>query len=181
MTALTVQLTPDDYIWANRLHARGNWPRVAAIVIFIFAVFSVSLDAGLRPPFHLSWRGFVAYGAVLLMIVGWMAILYLPIRYIFVPWRARRIFKQQKDLQQPFQVAWDADKLIVDTANANVRTPWSDFIRWRENDRLFLLYRSDVLFNMVPMRAFPGEAEIESFRGLLKENISPVAGRRRKV
>ena len=113
-------------------------------------------------------------GIWFLFVVG----ILVGIRFL-LPWRSRRIFKQQKGLQRPHTITWNDDCMTYESEQATARTPWTDFILWRENDVLFMLYFSEVMFRMIPKRAFLGDDSVTSFRELLRNKISSTEGRKR--
>jgi hypothetical protein len=58
---------------------------------------------------------------------------------------------------------------------------WGAFVRYAESKNLFLVYRSEMLFNIVPKRAFAAGEE-EAVRGLLEEHLGGASkASRRKV
>ena len=50
--------------------------------------------------------------------------------------------------------------------------PWSDLTKWREGEGLFLLYGSDLIFYVLPKRAFQDAAAVDAFRDLLSAKIA---------
>ena len=79
-------------------------------------------------------------------------------------WRAIKIFEQQIDLHQSVEISWDQEGFRASTSNAQSITPWGDFVRFRETARMLLLYRSDVIFHMIPTRAFENREQLNDFR-----------------
>ncbi len=69
-----------------------------------------------------------------------------------LPAAAKRIHAQQRDLQRAITLIADADGLRTETETGHSRTPWPDYLRWREDERVILLYRSDALFQFIPTR-----------------------------
>lgn len=53
--------------------------------------------------------------------------------------------------------------------------PWSDYLRWKEGGKCFLLYMSDNLFQIVPKRFFHSDSDIDTFREMLTMRIGRVA------
>ena len=74
-------------------------------------------------------------------------------------------------LHRPFEMSWDSQVLTCRNATGESRIPWSDFVRWKESERLFLLYVSDVLFQLVPKQIFPNQDAVTAFRRVLAEHI----------
>jgi hypothetical protein len=53
--------------------------------------------------------------------------------------------------------------------------PWKDFVKWKEGQELFLLYRSDVMFTMIPKRLISTENDLQTLREQLARNNVPDA------
>jgi hypothetical protein len=174
---IPIQLTLADLQAAQRLHIRAVSLRTllyyALFLTVVGAFFSWSL------PRHAPTDILAALVTVTLVGTAFLAALNLISRWFILPIRARRIFNQQKNLQRPYRVSWDAESVQTSSASGNSKIPWVDFLKWRESKQLFLLYRSDVLFQMYPKRCFTPE-QIDEFRLLAKRNIAEIAGRKRK-
>ena len=69
-----------------------------------------------------------------------------------VPVAARRIYRQQRGLRQEVTLAWTREELAIQTALGQARLPWADYIRWREDRNIVLLFQSDAIFQMLPKR-----------------------------
>jgi len=160
---IIAKLEEQDYLGAQRLHHR--WSRQKAMVAILLIILAGVLCC------LLWWQGIrsVAGGIVGGLIGGIIA--GSITRYVYVPWKARRVFRQQKSFQREFTLSWDADGVHSKDANGEYSSGWSDFIRWRENERLFLLYLSDIQFYMIPKRAFSGEMEFKDFRAHLVRRV----------
>jgi YcxB-like protein len=109
----------------------------------------------------------MSLGALLGGLIGWMASY-----YIWVPLQARRVFRQQKSMQRPFELSWDATGVHAKDANGEYRHLWSDFVRWREGERLIVLSLSDAMFLMIPKRAFAEERSLEDFRTSVRSHVA---------
>lgn len=74
-----------------------------------------------------------------------------------VPAAGRRIHAQQRDLQRAITITADAEGLRTETETGSSRTPWTDYLRRREDERVILLYRSDAIFHFIPTRILSAE------------------------
>lgn len=150
---IDVLLSADDYVAASMLHSRWTrkriWTSAAATAIGL-ALAAVGNH----------WL-LVAGSALAGGAIGG-AVAYEVARRLFLPWRARRLFAQQRSLQRPVQFTWDAEGLSWSSANGSGRTPWSDYVKWRQNEHILLLYHSDALFQMLPKRAFSSDLQLPS-------------------
>jgi hypothetical protein len=161
------QLTADDYLAANKLHMRQRgWKRVAWIVFWVLLGVGALLfaDVAIQDP---------NAGVLPLVLILLVAATQLVVRLIYLPRRVRRVYSQQRTLQLPFESVCTDSGIEWKNANAEIQTPWSHFIRWREGDDLFVVYQSDIVFNMVPKRCFAQPEQVDAFRNLLTERLGP--------
>jgi hypothetical protein len=160
---MRIQLEPSDYLAATVLHT----PRTL-IIIPALGLFFVCLGAF---DFAMYFRTGDQSGITGLLIGGFLLATSCYARYVALPRRTRRLFRQQKALQRPYEMVWDADEIRRTSETGNTRIPWSDILKWREGNRMFLLYLSDVTFYIIPKRAFANETAIDEFRKLLRDKI----------
>lgn len=92
----------------------------------------------------MPWSGVIPLILVLTLIA--------VIRFIVTPRRIARLFKQQKDLSAPFVIELTDETSSSHNEFGEGCLPWGTFVKWEENEKLLLLYRSDVLFHMLPKR-----------------------------
>ncbi len=157
------RLTWTDLLGANLLHIRPRrlarlfWTAVLSVwALLYFATFLLAIQ-GLYSP--------------VIPVLGTIAIAtFLLYRYLLLPRRIRRIYQQQVDLQAPFSVQITPEALLFESEVGKSRRPWSDFVKWKENDDLLLLYYSDVLFTVLPKRIFTDEAQITQVRTALHKH-----------
>ena len=152
-----------DYLGAQSLHRR--WSRQKAIGV----IFLVILAGALGWVLWCQGARLIAGGIVGGLIGG--AIGGSVVRFVYVPRKARRVFRQQKSFQREFTLSWNADGVHSKDANGGYSSSWSDFTRWKESERIFLLYLSDIQFYMVPKRAFSDEVELKDFRDHLLRSV----------
>lgn len=161
--SIQVQLDVDDYVVAQRLHTRWTKKRLLVSLCACIA-------GGLLALSEYEWLFVVGCGLIGGAVGG--AVAFEITRKLQLPRRARRLFAQQKNLQRPATFSWDGEGLAWSNANGSGKTAWTDYVKWRQNERLFLLYHSDVMFQMLPKRAFQGAEQLQSFAAEL-EQITP--------
>ncbi len=163
-STVRAQLDEADYVAAQRLYRRRSvwWP-IASFVVAAVLV-GVALHAYRAQN---TFALFMSLGALIGGVAGALAT-----HYICIPWQARRVFRQQKSMHRPFELSWDNNGLHAKDANGEYRHLWSDIVRWREDDTLFVLNLSDALFLMVPKRAFPEEQSLQAFRNLIRSRVA---------
>lgn len=171
---ITVHLQEADYLAAIRLHRRNSKQMLWMIGSILCYIAGGVLFAIFASPEDILWV-YVLFGTAifLALFVVWM-------HFIGVPRGARRRFARQKGLNQQHAVSWNGEKLTIDGDDLHVGIPWAQFLKWTEDEQLFLLYSNRLLFRMIPKHAFPDQAAIADFSGLLREKIGP-QGRIRKT
>lgn len=91
---------------------------------------------------------------------------------IFLPWHWNKMFRQQKSFHRESLLRVNNDGIEAQSENGAGQIHWSDFIRWKEDKHIFLLYLSDVSFLMIPTRIFHSDQMIEEFRDLISWKIN---------
>jgi hypothetical protein len=132
---------------------RTNYKAPGYKRILIYFAFGLILGFGIVYV-DKSWgkpQGWITIGVVLLWCMIVLLALTSFVKIIWMPRYSRRIFSQQRDLQQSVTISWDEDRFtaVADSGTAHVK--WADFHKWRRAKDVFLLYRSDALFNFLPL------------------------------
>jgi len=163
MIEVTGCLLPEDYVRAQYLHIR---PR------FAFKVFGVLIFLAVLWAMWYSLFGDDNESFVLADLILPAGILYVGLFFfVYIPWKTRRTYKQQKSLQREAKMTFDESGFSAANEFGSGITPWSDYVRWKENDHLFLLYISDPLYHMVPKRMFSKTDDVDQLRQILLTNI----------
>lgn len=81
-----------------------------------------------------------------------------------LPRQIARIHRQQASLHAHYTYSWDDEWLRVSSDHVQAKRRWSDYRKLRENEDLFLLYHSDVMFEVFPKAWFNGQAQMDEFR-----------------
>lgn len=76
-----------------------------------------------------------------------------------------------RSMRLSFELSWSDAGFTARDSNGQYTTPWSNFIKSKEDGRLFLLYYSDLLFHLVPKQAFPSENSLSEFRSRVQKNV----------
>lgn len=146
MTPVRLDYVADDYVAAMKLH--GRWP-VRRLLIGVGIGLAAAAALFVLPR---AWPA-VAVAGVLGGVIGWL-ICYALSWLFYLPWKARRLFVQQKSLHETYELAWDDEGLSMCGRLGQGRTPWDAYLKKKENEAIVLLYQSDLLFQMLPLRAF---------------------------
>lgn len=160
MNQIEVQIEASDHLAAQRLHTR--WTRRQLLAHAAVVVVGASL---MLAPLPMPWA-FIVGAALIGGAVGG-AIGREITRWIWLPRRSRHLFHQNKAMQRPYAFEWDRDTLLCSSDAGSHRQPWGDLVRWREDERVLLIYITDALFFVVPRRSFTDAAVERSFRECL--------------
>jgi len=146
---VSVRYEADDYVSASLLHARWSIRRW-------LVVLGIGAGAAVAIWMLFPDRAAVVAGGVLGGVIGAVA-WYATAMLVYLPWKSRRMFRQQKSLHASYEVEWDDAGLTVRGEHLLSTTPWDAYIKRKENARVLMLYQSDLLFQMLPKRCFPPE------------------------
>jgi hypothetical protein len=89
-------------------------------------------------------------------------------------------FKKHKDLSAPFEMELSEEGLRVSNPKGSAMIPWNNFLKWAEGKDMVLLYRSYIMFQMVPKRLFPRESDLQFLREQLARKNIPETGKTTK-
>ncbi len=153
-----------EYLKALYLHMRPRpWLKVVGIVLLSLFVLTYSYlvinITRSKATFSSSFAITVAFAYLIL----WF--------FVYLPYKAHKVYKQQKTLQALYKIEVVSDGLKYSSDIGNSHLTWDYFPKWKENKNLFLLYHSDVLFQMIPKRFFKTDNDISSFRDTLSKHV----------
>ena len=147
-----------DYLNAQKLHrARSaEWYYLTSLVAFalgllIYFLFNRNI-------------GLIVACAGIGGVVG-----ELLMSTVYLPRQVRRLHNQQKDLASPFTYQWDSMFLEAQGISGQSKRAWKNYAKYKEDEKIFLLYHADNLFEMFPKRWFRDEAQVSEFRGLANQ------------
>ncbi len=168
---ITGQLTWQDYLQAQFLHARRVWWGQLLVVIAVLSLIGGYASA-MVPDIAAQGRGVIGYYLWLPILIVAAILFYY---YVQLPRRIRRIYEQQREMSSPFDHAITASGLATSNQYGHLDRPWEDFRKWKENKDLLLLYLSDVQFVLIPKRFCTAE-QLEALRTYLRGNHVPQVG-----
>lgn len=155
MVAGEVNYHPDaaDYVAASR----AAWMRSVRRRRFVMSVAWLALFA-VAVGVTIGWfdrGGFDMLGYPLMtlgLFAAWM-LLCIGFGWLLLPRRARRLFRQQKSLDQDHLVTWNDAGISYRTPKAVSDLAWSDYHGWYEGRAVFLFMLNDQLHHFVLKRA----------------------------
>ena len=151
---------PSDYVRAQYLHIRPR-PLYKILGSIVAALF--------------LWAAWLALtsddfgGFDILFLVTIVA--FILNFTLYIPWKTKLVYRQQKALQRKLTFKFDDTGAEVSHENGQSTLPWSDYLKWKKNDHLILIYLSDCVYHMLPRRMFVDQTEFEKLGDLLTEKI----------
>lgn len=163
---ISARLTPEDCVAARWTAIRPR-PLIRYLGYAVLALYcacliwqAVDVVRGRNLAGEFWWMlGVAAYLGFLLFVV--------------MPWRVRRIYRQQKALQRPFEMEFGDTRFSVTAENGSFSMAWADFHKWKKGAKVLLLYQSEAIMHPIPRRAFSTEADFQSVVRLLEEKLGP--------
>ena len=157
------QLTEKEHAAAQWLHLK---PRPAILALGVVLVILT---------LAMLWLSFYGSYSHQAQTARWAIVAFLGYLLfhwtIVLPMKWRRIYRQQKSLQKPYRLEISEAGISGKTEGMQGTNPWSDYVRWKEGNGVFLLYWSSALFQVIPIRFFSTDEQVDEFRTLLREKI----------
>jgi hypothetical protein len=162
VTLTEVQYTRDDHVAAYRLHGaptRRAWLVVALILTGLVAllyIFDSSAPLWIAP---LAVIGGFAGG-----LFSWA---------VYLPWIARRNFRRYPLAHLRTGVALLPEGIRTEGDRGKSTVLWKDFIQWRANKRVVLVYLSPRLFLFFPTWLAAKGFPIDELKAALTRELGP--------
>ena len=173
MIHLEGQYSLDDFKHAQQLHAKRGAGAAATrlflglITAFFFVSMLVLVLLG-----RLDWAYLLAPLALFLV--------FLLYQYLYRPLALARTFRKNSDLAAPFEMDLSQEGLSIRNPRGEAQLEWGKYIKWVEDRNMLLLYRSYMVFQMLPKRLFAKPVDLQFFRDQLERNRVPDAGKLNK-
>lgn len=159
---LRIQLTSEDCLKAQLLNMRKShltWALLTAVIVLISASFV--WDVLTLPRQQVHWLvSFAPIAGVCLLIIY----------KVWLPWHARKIFRQQKALQELQEVEISSEGLMTTSSRGSWKMKWVEFHKYKIGSDLILVYLSDAAFHAFPKRFF-SEEEYALFQSYLATSL----------
>lgn len=158
----------EDYQKAIELH---SFPKFMGISFHLawFGLFIFNILASLF--IFLSIDGLLAIKYFLLLIIVVMLIVSI-FYYVYLPYKVKKIFAQQKEIQLPFKMEIGEGGVFIQNSMSQAARTWDMFTKWKENKNILMIYISDAAFVMLPVRLFSQES-LGFARECLRKNRIP--------
>jgi hypothetical protein len=155
------QLTEDEYLQAQlgywRQASRFNMIRLEMVFASVLSLFAVVIFALPGVPDKVPAWGALCFSILLLLN-----------RYVFAPYKIRRVFRRSPNTRAPHRLAINEENLRIVLPNSSEDLRWEAFQRAHELNAEFLLMYGPRSFVIVPKRAFDREG-LGRFRSVLRD------------
>ena len=102
-----------------------------------------------------------------------LSIFLILLQLIIPPLVFARVYRRNSRLFGMRTVTVSETGIVSDHQLGHTESAWNMYEKFRETQKLFLLYQSADLVGIVPKRAFASPAELQQFRVLMTSNIRP--------
>ena len=161
------RLTLKDYQEANQTHYESlrfwyflNW--IFSILLILLGILSILL---------LSQKIGVLVSFLLGCFWLFMGVFVNPYLNLYQRYFVSRTWKSYQALKEAMNVDITQEGLNIKGESFECTSKWKIYTKFMETPKLFMLYQSKNLFNLIPKRAFNSDEEIEEFRELLRTKI----------
>jgi hypothetical protein len=151
---VTATVTVNDYIAAHRLHHRRRSQVWYAICVAVFLVGVGLALSGVK-----FWGPVTIMGGIGGLLGQWWE------DRVGLPTKVRKLNAQFKGAGDPSELTWDAEKLEGRHSRGHGTRRWTDYVRCKESEEVFLLYVTDQLWELIPKHCLSPEqiSEIRTY------------------
>jgi hypothetical protein len=165
---IKIQPTAQDWIDAHRLGIRwsaNNW-------LFRAGGGGMIASAGVLIVANKSLPEYFEGFGVLMIVLPVSFWMFVPLlQQLHLPVWCKHLFKQTKAAGKLTEMVWDDTAITFSTESSHDQLHWQDFVGWRRNAKVLILYINDLQFHIIPMRAFVDEAARGAFVRLVSEKV----------
>lgn len=156
--SVELSITAADHTRAVQIHVIRQYWRRRAVAIGIIGLLLAAIVLGKA---FLGPRDYQGLERAVFTMVAVFVTMPLLLIYVFVPWNARRTYRQQKSMHRPVRIEWSEEGFATFRDDGRWTTPWSDFLRTVMHKDMILLYVAPNLFHMIPTRFLSTEQVVD--------------------
>lgn len=171
MTPITVHLSEDDIVAAQRLYSSSFLTRRQTLIrlglIWLATtVFIASMVLGTD-----EWASGNRLLISLAIVAGSSVPIWVVLGFMFVqgPRSARKVYRQQETLRMPIAYSWDDTGLTFTSEFGENRIEWDELHHAVEDEHVILLFEGPRLYRMLPKRVLSAE-QLAEVHGQLNAN-----------
>lgn len=157
------RISEKDYVNALRLYGRLT-PKMMALYLLVAG--ALVLLAIFGPTLFRS-------GAIGGLIGGGIVVIFG--RYFITPLLGKRHYRKYKAIYDEFVIGLSDDGVCIEFSNAKGILPWSDILKWRENEEFLLIYLMPRLYHIVPKSIAQNGFDIALLVKSLNKNVGESA------
>ncbi|HVS54604.1 MAG TPA: hypothetical protein VHD62_19770 [Opitutaceae bacterium] len=121
---LTYQIEEKDLVATQRLGMRPRrWLAIVGAGLFVLLLLTCAF-------WIYEWIS-SGFSGNQLWWMGGLVVYISLVFFVWLPWRAKRTFRQQKTLHHPLTVEFTNDAFLVEAVHGSSRVPWTDFHKWK--------------------------------------------------
>ena len=168
---VTYQLTAEDYRHALiTFRDRSFFSRWMVLFTAVVLALAIAIQLTSKEDWMRSSLPITIAGIVLLAFAHWGA------PYL----NARRQFRSTPSAHEQITLEVQDAGLHFRSLGIDSSAAWNHYIKWIEDDQVFALFRSSLIFVIVPKRAFSAD-QLISFKGILRQKILASADQQTKL
>ena len=170
MIKIQAQYTLEDFKYAQKLHMkgkRGTLSGLQAYFAIMVALVLIMFGFSLVSTKGLDWVALLIPVALMVAVGIYFA--------VTQPRQIARFFQQQKELSAPMEFELSEEGFAIQHQYGGSRIPWKEFAKWKEDQEMILLYRSDLSFHLLPKRFLAGGDQLQYVHDRLRQNNVPDA------
>lgn len=157
------QISERDYVDAMKLHGKLTTKMVIICLVVMGALVLVAIFG---TPLLRSGAIGGLIGGSLVAIFG---------RYLITPIVAKRHYRNYKAIHDEFAISLQDNGVYLESTNAKGVLPWTDILKWREDETFLLLYLMPRMFHIVPKSLAEQGFNINLLVKNLNENVGKSA------
>ncbi|MBN1439371.1 MAG: YcxB family protein [Anaerolineales bacterium] len=158
------QLTKDDFLEFQRLNLRqSKFVDCGNTLIYFFFLSLLAVLGFLEKDLVGKWMYYLPLFAILL-IIPFLHLVYLPLKW-------RQFYKQDRELSLPVDIELGEKEIVTGNSVGKAARAWKDFRKWKENDRLLLLYLAENKAVPLPKRFFSQQELAFVYERLRSHNV----------
>lgn len=157
------RISENDYVNALKLYGKLS-PKM--LIVYLSVAGGLILIAIFGSPLIRSGAIGGVIGGAIVAILG---------RYILSPMLARRHYRKYKAIHDEFSVGLNDDGVSIESSNAKGLIPWSNILKWRDNDDYVLIYLMPRLYHIVPKSVSHDGFDVDLLINSLNRNVGKSA------